>query len=82
MSSKYVAISCAFYDELESSAVKKENSIIIYKDNEEVITIHAVIVDFKTQNKEEFLILSDGTKIRLDTIISFNSIKPTDKDYC
>lgn len=82
MSDEYITISCAFYDELESAAVKKENSIIVFKENNNKNTIHAVIVDFKTENKQEFLILSDGVKIRLDKIISFNGIKPTDKDYC
>ena len=82
MSNEYTPISCTFYDELEASAVKKENSTIVYKDDNKKITTDAIIIDFKTENKQEFLILSDGVKIRLDKIISFNGIRPTDKNYC
>ena len=39
-------------------------------DNENEKSIEDIIVDFKTKNKEEFLILSYGLQIRLDKIIN------------
>ena len=38
------------------------------------MTIEDLIVDFKTKNKEEFLILKNGTQIRLDKIIKINDL--------
>lgn len=82
MSHDYIPISCAFYDELEAAAVKKIESTIIYKEQEQIKTINGLIVDFKTKDKEEFLILENKKQIRLDKIISFNNLKPEDKNYC
>ena len=78
METDYKPISCAFYDELEAAAVKHIHSTITYMDENSEKTIQGKIVDFKTLNRSEFLILEDGTTIRLDTIIQFNDKKPTD----
>lgn len=74
---QYIPITCHFYDELESLAVKRIKSTITYIDetNSE-ITINENIVDFKTKNKKEFMILSNNKKIRLDKIKSVNGITP------
>ena len=45
-------------------------------DNENEMYLEDFIVDFKTKNKEEFVILSNGTQIRLDKIIKINEISP------
>ncbi len=82
MSSDYVPISCAFYDELEAAAVKKVHSTIEYKDDNQIKTVHGFVKDFKTLAKQEFLILDNDLQIRLDYIITFNGLKPTDKNYC
>ena len=74
MDNKYHAISCHFYDELEVLAVKKIIAKITYFENENEMTIEDLIVDFKTKNKEEFLILKNGTQIRLDKIIKINDL--------
>ena len=74
MDNKYHAISCHFYDELEVLAVKKIIAKITYFENENEMTIEDLIVDFKTKNKEEFLILKNGTQIRLDKIVRINGI--------
>ena len=70
----YKTVSCQFYDEIEALAVKKIKSLILYMDNENEKSVEGIIVDFKTKNKEEFLILSDGTQIRLDKILKINEI--------
>ena len=74
MANKYQTVSCHFYDELETLAVKKVLSKITYLENENEINIEDLIVDFRTRNKEEFLILKNGTQIRLDKIIKINEI--------
>ena len=76
MANKYQTVSCDFYDELETLAVKKVLSKITYSENENEIDIEDLIVDFRTRNKEEFLILKNGTQIRLDKIIKINEIPP------
>ena len=74
MDNKYHAISCHFYDELEVLAVKKIIAKITYFENENEMTIEDLIVDFKTKNKEEFLILKNENQIRLDKIIKINDL--------
>ena len=76
MTNKYQCVSCQFSDELETLAVKKVPSKITYSENENEIDIEDLIVDFRTRNKEEFLILKNGTQIRLDKIIKINEIPP------
>ena len=76
MANKYQTVRCHFYDELETLAVKKVLSKITYSENENEIDIEDLIVDFRTRNKEEFLILKNGTQIRLDKIIKINEIPP------
>lgn len=82
MSSDYTPISCAFYDELESAAVKRSNNTIVYKDENEEKTIEAKVIDFKNINKEEFMLLDNELMIRLDKIITFNGMKPDIYDNC
>lgn len=79
MEKKYIPIACHFYDELEAAAVKKTFSKIVYLENDKECTIEDYVYDFKTKNKEEFVILKSGLIIRLDMIISFNGLNP--KDY-
>lgn len=70
----YKNISCDYYDELELFALRKTVCEIVYKkeDEEERQTIKGVIKDLYARNKEEFLLLSDSTEIRLDYLISVN----------
>jgi len=70
----YKTVNCQFYDKLESLAIKKIKLQIYYMDNENEKIIEDIIVDFKTKNKEEFLILNNGTQIRLDKILKINEI--------
>lgn len=77
MEDKYKTVSCHFYDELEALAVKKVLSKIIYLENENEKYIEDIIVDFKTKNKEEFLILKNGIQIRLDKITKINELNPS-----
>ncbi len=79
MKIEYTPVPCHFYDELESAAVKRTLSTIVYMDDEIKKTIEDYLVDFKNINKEEFAVLKSGLRIRLDRIISFNDLNL--KDY-
>ena len=79
MDDKYKTISCHFYDELEALAVKKVLLKITYFENENEKHIEDIIVNFKTKNKEEFLILKNRLIIRLGDC-KINGLIP--KDYC
>lgn len=72
----YEPIDCHFYDELEALAVTKVHSKILYlddKDDEkEKKQCEGLIVDFIHINKAEYLVMSDGFKLRLDKIIKLN----------
>lgn len=72
----YEPVTCQFYDQLEELAVKKVRSKITYLEDEKEKMIEANIIDFKTFNKEEFLILDNGLEIRLDMIVQINDILP------
>lgn len=74
MEDKYKVISCHLYDKLESFAVKKTKLKISYLEDLEEKNIEDYIVNFKTKNKEEFMILKSGITIRLDNIIKTQEI--------
>lgn len=74
MSDKYIPITCQLYDQLEEFAVKKSKVQITYLDNYEEKVIEDLIIDFRTKNKEEYLILSNKQEIRLDKILEIHTI--------
>lgn len=82
MTNDYLPISCAFYDELESAAVKRLDCEIVYLEDDKEKTVNAKVVDFKSKEKQEFMVLDNKQMIRLDKIVLFNGIAPSDKNYC
>ena len=73
MADKYIPIASQLYDKLEELAVKKVRTKITYLDYYEEKVVEDFIVDFRTKNKEEFLILTNGIEIRLDKIITLEN---------
>jgi Rho-binding antiterminator len=69
---EYIPVSCKLYDEFEAVATKKEECELVYLEDEVEKAVDTKIVDFKSFEKQEFMIIQDGTVIRLDRIISFN----------
>lgn len=57
------------YDKLEEYATLKKRVKILYCENNIQKYCEDLIIDFKTKNKEEFIILNSQVKIRLDRII-------------
>ena len=78
---KYIPISCDFHSELELLAMRGTACQIEYRNLEgKIVRISAIIKDMYTLNKEEFLILHDSAKIRLDQLVSVNGMEL--KNYC
>lgn len=67
----YQPISCDFHSELELFALRRRPVEIRYTtvDGGEAI-ISQPIQDLCTRNSEEFLLLPDGSEIRLDQLVS------------
>lgn len=76
----YQPISCDYHDELTLLAVRKKNCTIVYQHESGTNTVHGVIKDIYTRNKEEFLLLSGGQEIRLDRLVSVDGKELS--DYC
>ncbi len=76
----YQPINCAFYDELEAAAIKKQPSILVYIDESEAQqTYSGKILDFFIRDKMEYMVLENEIVIRLDHILSLDGkINPLD----
>jgi len=69
----YKPIDCGLYDELELLSLRKINVLIkYYGENSQIVKSESVIADLFSENKIEFLRLSDGKIIRLDKLIEVN----------
>ena len=79
----YRPISCDFYDELEALATRGESCHLHYLAADgKMICIQSKLLDFQTVDKEEFLLIAEGIKIRLDRIRMVNHISPSDSKFC
>ena len=67
----YQPISCDFHSELELLALRQQPIEITYQQLDGTkTTICEAIKDLYTRNGEEFLLLPDGSEIRLDHLVS------------
>jgi Rho-binding antiterminator len=69
---KYKPISCSFHDILLHHATLQDEVELLYYGMSEKKTLKTRLIDVVTRNGEEFLITSDGSRIRLDHVISVN----------
>lgn len=68
----YKPIACSFHDVLlHHATLKDEVELVFYVDKVQE-TVKTRIIDVLTKAGEEFLIISDGSSIRLDHIVSIN----------
>lgn len=71
----YKPVDCDFTDELEYVSVKKIRVEIKYwSSNGKLIDCTGHIIDIFTKDKEEFLMMSDFTQIRLDRLFQIGII--------
>lgn len=74
MSKGYVPVACGFYDALEEAATLHEKVEIRYIKEDESKIVISTIKNFETKDGEEFAILADDMKIRLDYIKDFKKL--------
>ncbi len=76
MEQKYTPINCSFHDILLSLATEKKYCKIQYfTDIHEFITVNSIVKEvFTIAEKEEFMLLLEDEKIRLDRLVSINGI--------
>ena len=74
MKKSYHPISCSLYDELEMMAMRRTSvQIETINENGGASKADGIIRTFQTnEDKEEFLLLENGEKIRLDRIHALN----------
>lgn len=71
----YTPIDCDFHSELELRALRAEPCDIVWLDDEgRKHAIRSPIRDLYTREKEEFLLLPDGTEVRLDMLVSVDGV--------
>ena len=75
MKETYTPISCSFYDRLEEAATLKKVVNLQYFEGDSQMQKQVVIQTIKIKNKVEWLILDDGTDVRLDRIHSLDGVE-------
>ena len=71
---KYKRISCDVYDQYERMGVQKKTILLTVMGDMMVTQIEGKIKTLETKNKEEFMILESGERIRLDNIINWTEL--------
>ena len=73
MEEKYIPINCDFYDEIELRALRKSKCSIVFRNEQnEEETVVGIITNVYAKNKEEFLVINNEVKFRLDRLISID----------
>jgi transcriptional antiterminator Rof (Rho-off) len=77
----YRPIDCSMHDRLEAAAVRRERVRILWRaPGGEVGETHALIRDIMVRDGAEFLLMNDGTEIRLDWIQTFAGDRDLQQD--
>jgi Rho-binding antiterminator len=76
MKSDYKPINCNYYDYLEEASTRREYVQLMYfSDIHELLTARGILKKIETTlDKEEYVHLNTGEKIRLDRIVRLNDI--------
>lgn len=76
----YTPISCALYDHIEIFAMRgKEVSIVYLNQAGESTEIQAIISDTLVKEGEEFVVLNNGTQIRMDMLLKLGEVDMSKK---
>ena len=65
----YKPVACDFVDQIEIAALKNKAGTIRYLDQGKEVTIEDGVVSWRTENKIEYLLTTNGRQIRLDHIL-------------
>ena len=72
---KYKPVNCGFYDHFEAAiTLRKKVQIEAIDEQGQKIHLTTKPIDLLLENREEFLILENKQKIRLDHIVSFDGV--------
>lgn len=81
MTSSYVPIDCEFHDVLEATATTGRRVAIVHAGEAGAQqTVQARITDLQARSGEEHMVLDDGSRIRLDAIISVDGVLMPGRD--
>lgn len=73
----YRSISCAFYDVLELLAMRRRRCVIEYiSPDGSLKAVEAAIADVFAREGAEYMLLTSGETIRLDSLTSVDGVKP------
>jgi len=72
---EYIPISCSFHDVLLHHATIGDEVDLVFLEGNEQVSFKTTFQDVLTEKGEEFLLISDQRKIRLDFIVSVNGKK-------
>lgn len=70
----YKPVSCGFVDRIEDLATRKVSGKVVFRQDGEVKEVESRIVSWENVNKEEFLILENDVRIRLDQVVELCGI--------
>jgi Rho-binding antiterminator len=77
MHSDHKPISCAFHDELELRALRRQSCRLVYRDDDNhEISLDTFIADLLTRDGREFAVITHGALIPLDRILSVDGLHP------
>lgn len=72
---QYIPVSCDLVDQIEIKATNKSSVVIQYLNKGKEVVIEGVIKTWITRKHVEYLIMKDGTEIRLDRILLLDNQK-------
>ena len=75
MEAEYKPIDCSFYDRLEAAATLRKVVDLQFYHDDQPQHVKATIETLTLRNKVEYMILSDGSEIRLDKIYALDGIE-------
>lgn len=70
--STYKPIACSFHDILLHHATLQDEVTLRYIENDKAKEVKVRLLDVVTKSGEEFVILSNGERVRLDFVVSVN----------
>ena len=76
MGDKYHPISCSFHDVIEDRIVREKVCLLTYICSEagELQSFEGKLLDVVIESKQEFLVLENGNRVRLDHIMSLDNL--------
>jgi len=74
-SDAYEPIDCSLHDRFESAAIRRDRGRVQWTmGDDEPRTVEGTIRDIVVRDGAEYLVMSDGSEIRLDRIRAFSTI--------